>query len=689
MAITVHALLRSRFSLGAGMLGVVCALLYVTRDNPPWSAAVLAASMTVFVWIIVNADFADAVGLRALVPEDASGASQNWAAHRQAPIWLLIPAFLTTIATGALAGMIGQESVSGRTVVGPWLLSVLLCFAAARSTSSERYFDAVSQIRPRSFTWPSLRAWGPWVGMLMVAAVPRLVWLDRFPTIVDADEGLFLLIAQESQKGTLPNPFGLGIFSHPVLYPVVQGWIAPWFGGDVPGHRILSALVGTIGVLATWRFGRLLLGPHAIVGAIILATMPLHLHFSRWTLNNITDPTTLLLALLFLRRAIKWERATDAVICGVMLALGWYGYYGARAFPAVIIVLLGISAADCRFGLRKALRTGSWTAGGFLTIAMPLIMAFLRTPSEFAGHLAHVSSLSFAGLIYDPARQLGLYFANLGDALLYPVAGNNHGFFRHEPPYVGWPLAILLVIGAATWVANMVRDRDARPIAWLVVPWLVLTAGIATTIPLAGHRYLVMTPVLARAAGSGLTALVHWIVAVERPSRHKLRVLATVVATGALAVLQVRWIAVEDRQLVTYSDTRTLTAWDLGWRLSHSPDGQEPRVLFAGAPAMFAHGFANLRFLADDIGITDVESPIATDGKVPSLDPGTILIIIAERIEERCAVEQAYPESTIAEVRARDGRLLYVAFFRDSLPKLSTATTPAQSTFVIVPSSAC
>jgi hypothetical protein len=163
-----------------------------------------------------------------------------------------------------------------------------------------------------------------------------------------------------------------------------------------------------------------------------------------------------------------------------------------------------------------------------------------------------------------------------------------------------------------------------------------------------------MTPFWCLAAGSGLVALGHWIMPVESAPSHRLRLLrllAVALTTGVLAAAQVRWIASEERQLVTYSDPRTLAAWDLGWRLSQAPVGQEPRILFAGAPAMFADGFANLRFLAQGIPMTDVESPLAPDGKAPALDPESILIIIAERSAERCAAEQAYPDATIAEVR--------------------------------------
>ena len=223
--------------------------------------------------------------------------------------------------------------MSDRTIVGPWLLSLSLWFAAAWSTVPERFSVALVQRRLQSLTWPSFRAWSPWLGVMIVAAVPRLIWLDRFPTILDGDEGLFMIVARDSQAGLLPNAFGTGPFGHPNLYFAVEGWFASWFGGGVPGYRTLSALVGTIGVLAAWRFGRLVLGPHALVGAIILAVLPLHLHFSRWALNNVMDPTALILALLFLIRAIRRRGAVDAVLCGVMLGLGWYGYFGARIFP--------------------------------------------------------------------------------------------------------------------------------------------------------------------------------------------------------------------------------------------------------------------------------------------------------------------------------------------------------------------
>ena len=100
-----------------------------------------------------------------------------------------------------------------------------------------------------------------------------------------------MLAAIAARTGTMVNPFATGWFGVPNLYPAVQGWLTNVVGTDVAGHRMLGAVIGTIGVIATWRFGTLVIGPWpAMVGAVIMATLPFHLFFSRSALNHITDP---------------------------------------------------------------------------------------------------------------------------------------------------------------------------------------------------------------------------------------------------------------------------------------------------------------------------------------------------------------------------------------------------------------
>jgi hypothetical protein len=150
-------------------------------------------------------------------------------------------------------------------------------------------------------------------------------------------------------------------------------------------------------------------------------------------------------------------------------------------------------------------------------------------------------------------------------------------------------------------------------------------------------------------------------------------------------------MASEDRQFSTYGDFRTTTAWDIGWRLANADTGgaEGPPIFFAGPPFMFADGWGNLRVLAPDAAMTDVSEPLDSSADVPRIPPGSMLILVAERSSEGCVVERAHPDATVAEARARDGTLLYLAFYHEPLASWSTATTPGETTFKIVTTSPC
>ena len=56
---------------------------------------------------------------------------------------------------------------------------------------------------------------------------------------------------------------------------------------------------------------------------------------------------------------------------------------------------------------------------------------------------------------------------------------------------------------------------------------------------------------------------------------------------------------------------------------------------------------------------------------------------------ERCTVEAIYPDATVAEVRARNGTLLYLAFYRGTLPGWATGPTPEGTTWAPADAAEC
>lgn len=602
-------------------------------------------------------------------------------------IWLGMLGLAAASLTALAASGDGYPWFSAGRVAFWWLASMILVLVTAAWIDAS---DAPSRVAISR--WPGWKTAAAWLGIALLAALPRLLVLDRFPTVVDADGAAFMMLALEFRQGNVVNPFGTGWFTNPTLYPVAQSLVADAVGDGVAAHRTLSALMGTIGVLATWRLGIRVVGPlAAAIGAVLLASWPLHLQMSRVALNNITDPTFLVLAILFLLRALEQRRRRDAVICGFALAFGLYGYFGGRAFWLVVVVLLVLLGAISRAGARAFLSILAWMAAGFVAAAMPLLAAFWREPGSVAGHMGMVTSLSFGAFRSDPVGSMRLYIPNLLDAVAYPLAGNDVGHFRHDPPYIGWPLAILLIAGVVMLIRDAVMLRKVDAPVVLGVPYLLLAGGIAFTIPIAGQRYLALTPLLALVCGAGLVAIVDLVSRLVPEGRRwgpVLPMALLLVTVSALGVANLRWLASEDRQLETYGDLRTTMMWDLGWRIREG-DGGVTRVLIVGAPYVYSYGFANLTFLAPDLVQEDVPGQFVAGMGAPPLQSHDVLVLVPERAGERCVIENAYPGATVAEVHGRDGSLLYIAFFPEGAKGFATGETPAETALELQVTSSC
>jgi 4-amino-4-deoxy-L-arabinose transferase-like glycosyltransferase len=597
-------------------------------------------------------------------------------------IWLGMLALTAIWLTALAANGAGYPGFSAGRVAFWWVASMLLLVVTAA------WFDAGGTAsRVLAFSWPGAAVVGSWLGMTLLAALPRFAALDRFPTVLDADEAAFMVHALEFRHGQMPDPFATGYASNPLLFPAAQGLVASLVSDDAWAYRMPSAALGAIGVLATWRLGaRLFSEPAGAVAGVLIAMWPMHLHFSRIALNNITDPTFFALAMLFALRTARQHRALDAVIVGISLGLALYGYYGGRAQWIIVLMVLAVLAFACRMSLRTVLASVGWIVTGFVAAGLPLILTLRRNPDEFGGHLALMSPVSIETFRDDPTGIGRLYLSNLLDAIVFPLWGTTGGFFRHEPPLFGWPLTILVVIGIGVVVVNTFRWGDIRGVAVTVFPYVMLAGGIALVVPPGSHRYATAIPLFAVIAGAGLVGATG-IPSLWRSRVTRARLLAAVLVALVIGAGNVRWMASEDRQLDTYGDLRTTMMWDLGWRIREG-DGGVTRLLIVGAPYVYAYGFPNFTFLAPDVVQEDVHGQFLLGGAAP-LPPDAIMVLVPERAGERCTIEEAYPGVTVVDAFARDGSPLYTAFFPEKSGGFAMLDSPAETSVMDVTGSPC
>lgn len=136
----------------------------------------------------------------------------------------------------------------------------------------------------------------------------------------------------------LLSPFA-GITAFPWLYPYWQYELAAINGRNLESLRLVSAALGTLTVPAAYFLARTLFDrTTAVIAALLLATFPPHLHFSRIGLNNVADPLFGTLALAVLARGLKTGRRLDFALAGAMLGLTQYFYEGGRLlFPPLVV----------------------------------------------------------------------------------------------------------------------------------------------------------------------------------------------------------------------------------------------------------------------------------------------------------------------------------------------------------------
>ncbi len=197
---------------------------------------------------------------------------------------------------------------------------------------------------------PLSRQWrGGWGVRISILLITLLAFAVRFYEIGDAVHHLvdeihfstavaYFWIAPEFNVPLLA-PFG-SITAFPWLYPYLQFGAVNIFGRDLEGLRAVSAVMGTLTIPALYLLARTLFDRKtALLAALLLATFPPHMNFSRLGLNNTADPLFGTLALAFLARGLKDGRRMNFAIGGAAFGLTQYFYEGGRFLYLFLICL--------------------------------------------------------------------------------------------------------------------------------------------------------------------------------------------------------------------------------------------------------------------------------------------------------------------------------------------------------------
>lgn len=295
----------------------------------------------------------------------------------------------------------------------------------------------------------------------------------------------------------LPPYTGVAAFSR--VYTTLQGASVEILGPSLMALRIISAVFGTFTVGAVYFLARELFDhTSGLLAALILATFPPHIHFSRIGINNIVEPFFGVMALAFLVRGMKSRRPSEFALAGVMLGGTQYFYEGGRLlFPVLVVCFALLSRRmTARGWVMLLLSAGLVAAPLYLTLwagAYSFAPRFTITMADERSGIVPIADIAsviepmwfFVQWIDTSWFYAGHTALILVFVLPFFLSGGGYALWQvilHRQRAAG-ALLVLLWLGAAVMGNSLLRHHTHSP------RYVVAHAAIALTVAI-GIRYV-------------------------------------------------------------------------------------------------------------------------------------------------------------------------------------------------------
>jgi 4-amino-4-deoxy-L-arabinose transferase-like glycosyltransferase len=545
-------------------------------------------------------------------------------------------------------------------VTGAWLLPGEFNW----KTGGERR-EVWSSILNSVRAWTRLHQWD----LLAVGSVTLLAAVLRFPDLatalptINGDEASVGLEVRRVLAGELRNPFSLIWGSHSGLVAFIMASFARVLGPSVGSFRLLGAILGTLAVPATYLLARLLTGRHlAVVAALFLAAVPLHLHYSRLALVNAWDSFTFpaVLAALWWGMRRDQRETWPFALAGLVAGLGQYPYVGSRLVVIIVVLWLVYLVVFDSEPLRGKGLHLLVMAMVFAVVVSPHYLNAVQEPDLFNSRINQEGILQNGWLrneaqgraesplyvLWDQFRRALFGFAFFPDR----SAAWNPGT-PLAPPLLGLGLFLGLIVSLRRW-------RD--PTVLLLHGWfwsVILSAGMLTLNPPTSNRLISAVPAVCIFAALGWEGMARALARAWDGERQ--RWLAAILLALFAGVTLFTGVHAHQRYLANnrFGGTEALIATRVGYTLAQMP--QETTLVMMGAPLVYSD-ISPLVFLTPSYTRRDIIDPLTAPPTDLETGNPLLFVILPGRESDMNYVLQAFPDGQLTQAHAPDnGELLY------------------------------
>lgn len=581
----------------------------------------------------------------------------------------------------------------GATALGLAILAIVLlglsrADAAPEGTPFLFYFlgwlTAITLIAGAWLRWPALsraqlRGWlrthrGEVIifgSLTLLAATLRLVNLETVLYTINGDEASIGLEVQRVLAGEIRHPFALMWGSHSSLVAFVLALPARVVGLSVGSLRLMHALICTLAIPALYLLARPIAGRDgAAVATLFLATLPMHLHYSRVSVGaGIWDSFFFTATFAAFVWALRREESGWGlfVLTGILSGLGQYSYTGSRLLPLVLLAVVGFMVLVQPAQLRARWPGLVAMALVFLVVASPHYLYGLRHANDFNARLNDVGILQNGWLTNEMQNRGQGALPILWDQFRRALFGL--AFFPDQTetwapgtPLLATLLSLALFLGL---VVSLRRWRDPAIALLHACFWgILLTGGMLTVAPPSSNRLVGLTPVACLLAALGWQTVARALAPLApKPERqHEARIAILFLLALATSYTGLR---AHQRYLAgnLYGGNNARAASYIGRSLAAMPP--DTTLLLATGPR-FDSSISPLLFLAPTHPRRDLPNPFAALPDDLPASGDLLFVFTPERALEIPLVQQAFPTATPREVRAADtDEVLYIEVLVD------------------------
>jgi len=356
--------------------------------------------------------------------------------------------------------------------------------------------------------------------ILSVAAVLRLLLLIRFPPGLYYDEAAYAVDALNTLRS-----------GHwPVYYDTHGGKEALWIwmlasvfsvaGVGILQIRLLAATVGLLTVGAIWWAARELFSADddsaalelSLLAAAGLATLFVHVHFSRDGYRLLTQPLFGCLAMGALWRGLRVGGWKWSMLAGVLLGLTMYTYSGARFYVVLLCIFFPLEWLLARPHSDSLLHRRFWFLIGTgltaIVVFAPMGLHLAKAPEYVMYRASEVS-------VFNPIWNQGHLSAALLDSAWRNFSGIVwQGTMDHHWNIPGRPLLDVLTIPLFLLGIGVAVRRWRRPVYLFILLWLIvlyLPAVLSYDRVPTFHRSLGATPSVVMLVAVGAWMAWSWV----------------------------------------------------------------------------------------------------------------------------------------------------------------------------------